>query len=456
MAAPPTVTLSGSGTVAAGGTVTVTGSGFQPSEPVNIVLNDPVTFTTTADATGAINDTITIPSTVPAGSYTMTITGQTSDLTTTVNITVTASTSTSSTTTSTPGTPIKLTGAYELYCPGTPVGNILLNNVMTVATPSVTSISSGQTFSLGGYQTSVNLPATLASAAAALGSATLSGSATGQLDVAGATPATLSTGKESFSLNIPSPVPAAGLTLTVPTTPSTLGPFTSTGSAVTVQEDSSTALELVVSGAPLDLNCTSYANDPNAVPGLTTSPPTGNPISPVIATIGGGTSATTSTPPPATKPGSTPTTKPVTAPSSSLAFTGPGPGVGVIGILGGVLVLMGIALLVLVDVPRRAVMRMAVVGPAQWQRVRGMDVSDRLANLNPMRWRRASNEGVPDAAATAMPAPMAPSAPAQGPVTATGVEASGDRIARTTEMGRDLAVNTTRAAVRAADWLLGR
>jgi hypothetical protein len=410
---------------------------------VDLAINDAPTAIgqTTSDDNGNISVAVTIPSSVPPGTYPITATGETSLVVDTVNVTVTAATT------------VALTGPYELYCPGTPVGTIALNDVKTSASVSPATVSSGTSFTVTGYQTVANLPGQLASAAASLGSASISGSAVGQIDVTGATPATMATGTESFNLPIPSPVPSTGLTLTVPSSPLSLGPFTAQGSAVTVQNDSITNLTLVVSGANLALKCTAYANN-SVASGIVTATPSGQPIDPVIAIVGGGAPPIT---PPTTPKTSTPVTAgPVTAPSKALAFTGPGPGVGVIGILGGVLVLLGLALLVLVDVPRRAVMRMAVVGPAQWQRVRGMDVSDRLTNLNPMRWRRDRNEGVPDTAATSVTAPVDPSAPAQGPATATGVEANGDRLARTTEMGRDLAVNTTRAAVRAAHWLLGK
>ena len=43
---------------------------------------------------------------------------------------------------------------------------------------------------------------------------------------------------------------------------------------------------------------------------------------------------------------------------------------GALGILGGVLILMGLALLVLVDAPRRALAQFAAVGPATWRRIR--------------------------------------------------------------------------------------
>ena len=158
-------------------------------------------------------------------------------------------------------------------------------------------------------------------------------------------------------------------------------------------------------------------------------------------------------PTPTTKPGTTPTTtKTVTQPSSNLAFTGVGPGVGIVGILGGIMILLGLALLLLVDAPRRALSQLAVAGPAQWRRLRHMGAADGLANLNPMRWRKGKNEGMPDAAAT-MTAPAPTSVATADDGAGRGLSA---RFSRVPDMSRDFAQNTARAAVRAAEWLLGR
>ena len=105
---------------------------------------------------------------------------------------------------------------------------------------------------------------------------------------------------------------------------------------------------------------------------------------------GGGSTSTTSVAPattPTTKPGgsTTPTTsgggsQTVTSPSSKLAFTGVGPGVGALGILGGVLILMGLALLVLVDAARRAMAQFAAIGPTTWRRIRSSNGRDSSAH----------------------------------------------------------------------------
>jgi len=279
---------------------------------------------------------------------------------------------------------------------------------------------SGQSFSVTGYQTVVNLPASLASAAASL-QPNLEGTATAQIDASGATPATTPQPGLAFNVPIPSPVPTDGVSLSLPATAATVSGFTATSDQITIQEDSSASLTLTVAGSPLALTCTAYANDSVTPSGITTSTPTGAPIAPVIAVAGGGSTATTTVPPvtTTTKAGSTsPTTspsggsggsgsKPVTASSSSLAFTGVGPGIGMLGVVGGVLILLGFALLMLVDAPRRAMSQLAALGPAHWLK------------------RRTDAPG-------------------------------GDRVAYVTAMGHDIARTGARWARQTGQWFLGR
>ena len=347
--------------------------------------------------------------------------------------------------TSIPPPPVPLGGPnpYELYCPGTPVGDIVLNGVSTLGTLSPPDPAPGQQFQLDGYQSVVPLPSSIVSAAAALGNVAINGNATATVDAAGATPATTPEGPLDFSVPIPTPVPSSGLTFAVPTKAMTVGPFTAASDTVTLTEDPSVSLSLIVSGSILNLTCTSYP-DNSAPTGITSSRPVVSPIAPVIATssavtstvppVGGGTTTTTApgpvtTPPqpgPSTPPagpvsdttsttsgqtttasepastgstttgppgdsgtattvvptgasssvptaggGSDPTTASsgrtteapgvaarsgvVSAPSSSLAFTGPGSGTGMMALVGLALVALGVLILSLVDAPRRLV-----------------------------------------------------------------------------------------------------
>jgi hypothetical protein len=243
----------------------------------------------------------------------------------------------------------------------------------------------------------------------------------------------------------------------------TVSGFTATSGGITIQEDSSASLSLTVAGNSLALTCTAYPNNSVTPSGVTTGTPSVPSIAPVIALAGGGSSSTTA--PPAvtttTKPktGSTTTAAPVTAAASSLAFTGPGPGIGVLGVIGGALILLGFALLVLVDAPRRAISRLAVLSPATWRRVRPGDVAERLTNLNPMRWRKGRTEGVPDTSITAPAQPDSasePEASSWAGYTGTRERGLGDRFSRVPVASRELAQTTARHAVRTAQWLLGR
>ncbi len=188
-----------------------------------------------------------------------------------------------------PGPP----GAYELYCPGTPVGNIVLNDVSTTAALSPSDPTPGQQFSLTGYQTTLTVPFAIATAASALGNTAIAGYATASIDANGATPAQISTNAMSFDDPLPSPVPQSGVTVTVPSAPGTIGPFTASSSAITISQDGKIQLVLTVSGNSLTMNCSTYANN-SAPTGIVETVPPGRPQSPVIAIAGGGA---TSTPP---------------------------------------------------------------------------------------------------------------------------------------------------------------
>ncbi len=354
------------------------------------------TSTTTATPSSSSTSTTSTTTATPTSSSTTSTTTATptSSSTTSTTTATPTSSSTTSTTTATPTSttsttpPTAVTGAYELYCPGTPVGDIVLNDAVTSATLSPAAPTAGQSFSVTGYQTMVAIPASLAGAAAAI-QPNLEGTATAQIDASGATPATTPEGPLDFNVTIPSPIPSAGVPLSLPSTPATISGFTATSPNITIQEDSAASLSLTVSGSALALTCTAYPNDSVTPSGIVTSAPTATPISPVIAVAGGGSSATTVPSTPTTKaptPGGTPTTAPgslvVTKPSSSLAFTGAGPGIGMLSITGGALILLGFALLVLVDAPRRAVAQLATVSLTKWREVAASD----------QRWRTLASE----------------------------------------------------------------
>ncbi|HTZ10006.1 MAG TPA: hypothetical protein VMB72_13095, partial [Acidimicrobiales bacterium] len=344
-----------------------------------------------------------------------------------------------------PPPPQGTSGPYELYCPGTPVGDVALNDVVSSASLSPADPAPGQQFSVTGYQVSLALPAQIVTAAAALGNVAIQGTASALLDAGGATPPSISTGTLDFDVPIPDPVPAGGLAMTIPVPAATVGPFTATASSVTISQDTNVAMSLIVSGSTLTLSCRSYPDDSEST-GIVTASPASSPEAPVVVTAAAssttptttaaasGTTPTTTTVPPTTTTtnpvgagGTTTTTAPsvqgteattttaapgttrapstparvpsssdpvtksassdpavtpatvVTAPSGSLAFTGVGSELRWLLVVGTALVVLGLALLLLVDAPRRLLVRLhrgAVAGgpggtgdgrPRMWQ-----------------------------------------------------------------------------------------
>lgn len=175
------------------------------------------------------------------------------------------------------------TQPYELYCSGSPVGDVVMNGAETTGT--ISPASPGGQFNLTNYQTTVNIPAVVAQAAQGI-QPDLEGSVTTKLDLMGATPATKSARPSAFEVPIPTPVPADGVPIAFPSTPSSVGPFTARVNVITVTEASTIVLKLVIGGIPISLDCTSYSND-SAPAGITPTPPSGSPISVVIATAQG-------------------------------------------------------------------------------------------------------------------------------------------------------------------------
>jgi hypothetical protein len=255
--------------------------------------------------------------------------------------------------------------AYEVYCPGTPVGNIALNGAVTTGTITPASPATGSTFNVTNNSTSVVLPSSIVSAASALGNSSITGSATLKVDATGATPAVLAAPPISINAPIPSPVPASGLTLNLPATPQSVGPFTATGGAITLTVDPAVSLTLVVSGSNLNLTCTPYPNN-SAATGIVSAAPTASKASPVIATAtsGGATPTTTAAPTATTPAPTTAATTPAPTPStSSLASTGPGPHLWLVAVIGFIVLYLGSVVLALVERPRSLLRRVLRLAP---------------------------------------------------------------------------------------------
>jgi len=284
--------------------------------------------------------------------------------------------------------------AYELYCPGTPVGNIAIDGVITSGTITPAAPAAGATFNLTNYSSTVVIPASIASAAAALGNSAIAGTAVTKVDATGATPASIASGNLVINAPLPSPVPSTGISLNLPSPASTVGPFTATGGAISLTVDPAISLTLMVSGSNLTLTCKPYPN--NTTPsGIVTAAPSGSPASPVIATAtAGGTApaATATTAAPAATattaaPAATATTAaPATAPASNLASTGPGPHLWLVAVIGFIVLYLGSVVLALVERPRSLLRRMLRLAPAAAVPVPAMEMAEPSPTVDRSVW----------------------------------------------------------------------
>jgi len=183
------------------------------------------------------------------------------------------------------GQAVANTSAYELYCPGSPVGTVVFNDVITTGSLSSSSPKQGKSFSINNYQTTVPVPEPIVQATQALGDTKLTGNIQVTVDVSDATP-TGRNEKATYSTPIPSSV-TGPLPVSAPSSAVVVGPFKATGSTIVVSVATSVTMATAVTAGspPLKMECLTYPNG-TLKSGITTKKPKGSPVAPIIAKSG--------------------------------------------------------------------------------------------------------------------------------------------------------------------------
>ncbi len=181
------------------------------------------------------------------------------------------------------------TAPFEIFCPGTPVGNLVLNDVAVTGSLSPANPTAGQQFNLTGGQMQAQLPFSVVQQISAIGLTSIVGTISTTIDATGATPSSIPTGAVAFDVAIPNPIPSTGVTIDVPSPTLSVGPFSATSSNITLSVGAQTDVTFndIAGIGTIDLHCSEYPNDllPSGLTGNTTFPP-GLPTSPVIASAG--------------------------------------------------------------------------------------------------------------------------------------------------------------------------
>lgn len=178
--------------------------------------------------------------------------------TTTTTTTSTTSTTTTTTTT-TPGGGGGGGGAFLSYCPQTNIGDIGLPGTTVSGSLSPNPVSPGGTVNVQNLMINVQIPEGLVAAAEALGNTQIAGYVSGQLDVTGGTPSTLTvggpatapttqyTGTGSFTASLPTPPAAVPINISL-----TAGTITAgSNTTVNVSVHSSLTVFDLVNASPL-------------------------------------------------------------------------------------------------------------------------------------------------------------------------------------------------------------
>jgi acid phosphatase len=181
----------------------------------------------------------------------------------------------------------------------------------------------------------------------------------------------------------PTTTPTTTAPTTTPATTPTTAPTTTPTTVVTTTPPTTPTSDPSGSTTAVTTSTTTAGPAPAATTATTAAPPTTPTTAPPIDPLAAATTATSSTTTtglpttagadPRSGGGSQGSIDPsvVSAPSSSLAFTGSGPGVTTLSIVGGGLVLLGIVLFTLTGVARQPVRQLALL--RSWERPHGGD-----------------------------------------------------------------------------------
>ena len=184
------------------------------------------------------------------------------------------------------------TTPYELYCPSTPVGNIVLNDIVTTGSLDPAN-PSGRPFGIADFQVQLTVPADVVRALQSMGATAIAGSYSTSIGLTGADIVTPTEGPFTFDVPIPSAVPSSGVALDIPPSPASfsggfappftiLPQYTVPPSQVSVSAGAP-SLTIDLPSGPFSVTCGVYPNNTIATSGLTTQTPTASTIAPVIS-----------------------------------------------------------------------------------------------------------------------------------------------------------------------------
>jgi len=118
------------------------------------------------------------------------------------------------------------TGPLTYNCPVPPSLNFPIDITVTGSIPS--PIAAHQTFSVSNFEAQVTIPQSVAQALAGYGVTSMSGTTATTVNAVNATPSTISPAVAWGPISIPASPPPSGVSFDIPSSPTSVGPFTAT------------------------------------------------------------------------------------------------------------------------------------------------------------------------------------------------------------------------------------